>query len=88
MRPLNHSTWSRLVTVGLSFYKSELRGRAVGGTVLVLVLLVAINGTNVVNSYMGRDFMSALAGRRAGRFIAFAGILAGVFAVSTVVEVL
>src|SRR5262249_36787622 len=43
---------------------------------------------NVVNSYVGRDFMTALAERHAGRFFAFAGILAGVFAVSTVVEVL
>jgi putative ATP-binding cassette transporter len=42
----------------------------------------------VVNSFVGRDFMTALAERHAGRFFTFAGILAGVFAVSTVVEVL
>lgn len=80
--------WSRLVTLGLPFFKSELRGRAIGGVVLVVVLLLAINGTNLVNSYVGRDFMSALAERRAGQFYMYALMLAGVFAVATAVEVM
>jgi putative ATP-binding cassette transporter len=79
--------WSRLLAVGLPFFQSEARGRALGGMILLVVLLLTINGMNVVNSYVGRDFMTALAERRAGRFFIFAGILAGVFAVSTVVEV-
>jgi putative ATP-binding cassette transporter len=76
------------MAVGLPFYKSEARGRALGGLVLLVVLLVTINGLNVVNSYVGRDFMSALAERHAAHFYVLAGALAGVFAVSTVVEVL
>jgi putative ATP-binding cassette transporter len=55
-------------------------------TVLV-VLLLAVNGMNVVNSYVSRDFMTALAERHGGRFFLFAGVLAGVFAVSTVMQV-
>src|SRR5262245_29032598 len=87
MRALNPSMWSRLLAVGLPFYKSEARGRALGGIALLVALLVTINGVNVINSYVGRDFMSALAERRAGQFYLFAGVLAGIFALSTVVEV-
>jgi putative ATP-binding cassette transporter len=87
MRTLNHSMWSRLKAVGLPFYQSEARGRAVAGLVLLAALLLAINGMNVVNSYVGRDFMSALAERHAGPFYAFAAALAAALAVSTVAEV-
>lgn len=87
MLSLNQSMWSRLVAIGLPFFKSEARSRALRGLILLVILLVTINGVNVVNSYVGRDFMSALAERHAGRFFVFAGVLAGVFAVSTVVEV-
>jgi putative ATP-binding cassette transporter len=75
------------VAVGLPFYRSEARGRAIAGLALLLVLLLSINGMNVVNSYVGRDFMSALAERRAAQFYLFAAILAGIFALSTMVEV-
>jgi putative ATP-binding cassette transporter len=83
----SHSLWSRLAAVGLPFYKSEARGRALSGLVVLVVLLISVNGMNVVNSYVGPDFMTALAERHASRFFLFAGVLAGVFAVSTVVEV-
>jgi putative ATP-binding cassette transporter len=88
MLSLIRSLWSRLVEVGLPFFRSEARRRAVGGLVLLVVLLVTINGLNVLNSYVGRDFMTALADRHARRFYLFAAALAGVFAASTVVEVL
>jgi putative ATP-binding cassette transporter len=88
MRSLNRSMWSRLAAVGLPFFRSEARRRAVGGLILLGALLVTVNGMNVVNSYVGRDFMSALAERHARQFFVFALALAGVFAISTVVEVL
>src|SRR5437870_5041296 len=81
MPSLNRSMWSRLVAVGLPFFKAKPRGRVLGGLVLLVVLLLTINGLNVVNSYIGRDFMTALAERHARRFFIFAGILAGVFAI-------
>ena len=81
--------WTRLAAIGLPYYKDPAsRRRALGGFAILVVLLLAVNGMNVVNSYMGRDFMTALAERQAGRFFWFAGILAGVFGVSTVVQVL
>jgi putative ATP-binding cassette transporter len=85
---LNRSMWTRFETVGLPFFQARPRGRALGGLVLLGALLVAINGLNVINSYVGRDFMTALAERHARRVFVFAGLLAGVFAVCTVVEVL
>src|SRR5262249_6561029 len=87
MRSPNPSRWSRLLAVGLPFYQSEARGRALGGLALLVGLLLTINGVNVVNSYVGRDFMTALAARRARQFYLDALALAGVFAVATVVEV-
>jgi vitamin B12/bleomycin/antimicrobial peptide transport system ATP-binding/permease protein len=88
MLSLNRSMWSRLAAIGLPFYKvSEARTRALGELGVLVALLLAVNGMNVLNSYMGRDFMTALAERHTARFFIFAGILAGVFGVSTVIEV-
>ncbi len=78
---------SRFLKVALPFFRSEARGRAFGGCALLVALLITINGVNVVNSYVGRDCMSALAERHASEFFLFAAVLAGVFAVSTIVEV-
>jgi putative ATP-binding cassette transporter len=49
----------------------------------LLLLLLLINGLNVVNSYVGRDFMTALANRATPAFIRQALLYVGVFAVST-----
>jgi hypothetical protein len=43
MRSLNPSLLSQLVAVGLPFYRSEARGRALGGMVLLVVLPLTIN---------------------------------------------
>jgi putative ATP-binding cassette transporter len=81
--------WSRLRAIGLPFYRDSIsRRRAIGGLSILVALLLTVNGINVLNSYMGRDFMTALWERHTARFFLFAGILAGVFAVSTVVGVL
>jgi putative ATP-binding cassette transporter len=79
--------WPRFVAVGYSFFTSGARNRAIAALVLLFGLLLAINGLNVVNSYVGRDFMTSLAQRHAGRFYLIAGVFAGVFAASTIVQV-
>jgi putative ATP-binding cassette transporter len=86
MRFFDRSMRFRLLAVGLPFFRAETR-RALVGFAILVTLLLGINGLNVVNSYVGRDFMSALAERRTAQFYALAGALAGVFAVSTLVEV-
>src|SRR4029434_2136653 len=64
--------------------RSCARPEGAGGARLLfaalLVLLLAINGLNVVNSYVGRDFMTAIEERSMPRFVAKALLYVGVFA--------
>ena len=88
MQSATPSLWSRLVAVGWPFFISQRRVRAWGGLAILFVLLLSINGVNVVNSYVGRSFFTALAEVQIGRFYTFAAIFAAVFAVATVIEAL
>jgi putative ATP-binding cassette transporter len=65
------------------FSRSEVGGKARWLFSCLLVLLVAINGLNVVNSYVGRDFMTALEKKETTTFIRQALLYVGVFALST-----
>ena len=69
-------------TVGM-FVTSEVGGRAAAAAALLLVLLLAINGLNVVNSYVGRDFMTAIEQRDSQGFVRLALLYVGVFGAST-----
>lgn len=68
------------------FLGSESRPRAVSWIIALFLLLLAFNGLNVVNSYVGRDFMTAIAKRHWSRYTFYAACYAGVFAVSAVVS--
>jgi hypothetical protein len=63
MSAINRRSWSYLVTIGTPLFQSAVRWRAYGALVLILLLLLSLNGLNVVNSYVGRGFMSAIAER-------------------------
>jgi vitamin B12/bleomycin/antimicrobial peptide transport system ATP-binding/permease protein len=54
----------------------------------LVALLCGVNGLNVVNSYVGRNFMTAIADRNKAEFIQQAVFYIGVFAASTVVAVI
>jgi putative ATP-binding cassette transporter len=54
----------------------------------LLILMLSINGLNVVNSYVGRYFMSAIEKRDTDGFIRFAWLYVLVFAGSTLVAAL
>lgn len=54
----------------------------------LMILMVGINGLNVVNSYVGRFFMSAIESRDTARFIRFAWLYVVVFALSTLAAAL
>jgi len=69
------------------FSASEVGGRARGLFAVLILLLVLINVLNVLNSYVGRDFMTALAKRETVLFIHQALIYVGVFALSTLTDV-
>jgi vitamin B12/bleomycin/antimicrobial peptide transport system ATP-binding/permease protein len=66
------------------FLASESGRRARWLFVGLLALMVTISGLNVLNSYVGRDFMTALERRATPAFVRQALLYVGVFALSTV----
>ncbi|HWO12497.1 MAG TPA: SbmA/BacA-like family transporter [Polyangiaceae bacterium] len=66
---LTRQTWHLFVTAIRNFVTSEVRGQAALLVGLLLVILFGINGLNVVNSYVGRDFMSAIERRDQPEFM-------------------
>ena len=66
---LTRKTWHLFVSAVRNFVTSEVGGKAAMMLGLLLVLLLGINGLNVVNSYVGRDFMSAIERRDQPEFV-------------------
>jgi putative ATP-binding cassette transporter len=77
--------WSRFLTITRPFFCSEVRWQATALLALLVVLLLSVSGLNVLNSFVGRDFMTAIAERHSHCFFTLALIYAGVFALSTLV---
>src|SRR5258705_10169812 len=70
------------------FFASDVGRQAAGWFGLLLGVLVAVNALNVVNSYVGRDFMTAISDRRPRQYGTYALLYLGVFAGLTIVGVL
>jgi vitamin B12/bleomycin/antimicrobial peptide transport system ATP-binding/permease protein len=81
-------TVRRFVRAIKEFLTSEVRWQARGLFALLIAFALTVNGLNVVNSYVGRDFMTAIAHRDQTGFLRQAILYVGVFAGSTVVVVL
>lgn len=82
-------TWQHWLAQIKAFARAPDAGR-VACTLFAVVITFALagNGLNVVNSYVGRNFMTALAERDHHSFIAQALVWVGVFALATCVTVL
>ena len=80
-------TATRLAQAVAVFANSEAGWKAKWLFVALLVLLLAANGLTVVNSFVGRNFMTAIADRREAEFAHLAILYVGVFAASTIVAV-
>lgn len=81
-------TLRRLGRVVRRFVRSPAGGKAkllLGG---LLLLMLAINGMNVLNSFVGRDFFSAIEKRDHSGFVRQAWLYVAVFAASTAFAVL
>src|SRR5438128_9140255 len=78
-------TWSRFGRALKDFANCEVGWRARGLFGLLIALLVVFNALNVVNSYVGRDFMTAISNRDSARFIRQAIAYLAVFGASTLV---
>ena len=85
--PFDKLTVIRFFRAVTSFASSESGLRAKLMFAGLVVLLLGINGTNVLNSYVGRDFMTAIEHRDRAQFIEEAMLYIGVFAASTIVAV-
>src|SRR5262245_35085796 len=81
-------TGQRFVRAVKNFLTSELRWQARGLFGALIAFALTINGLNIVNSYVGRDFMTAISHRDRDGFIRQAVLYIGVFAASTAVAVL
>lgn len=78
---------ARCARAARNFANSEVGVKAKFMAAGLVLFLFAINGLNVVNSYVGRDFMTAIEQRNMRGFLAKAVLYVLVFAASTVVAV-
>ena len=86
----DHQSWRRFVSSLklFAFTKgSAERGKALWLFVGLISLMLGINGLNVLNSYVGRDFMTSIENRNFLEFIKQALLYIGVFAGTTIVAV-
>ena len=82
--PINRETWNHFIAYVKAFVSSpQAGGKAKGLSALLIAFLFAINGLNVVNSYVGRDFMTAIENRNHAKFIYEALLYIAVFGAST-----
>jgi vitamin B12/bleomycin/antimicrobial peptide transport system ATP-binding/permease protein len=86
--PINRLTWARFTQAVKNFATSEVGGTAKLLFAALIALLLGSNGLNVVNSYVGRNFFTAIEQRSLSGFIWQALLYVGVFAGSTAVAVL
>lgn len=80
-------TWYRFKRWIANFLKSADGRRSMGLLILLIAFLLVINGLNVINSYVGRDFISAIEDKNKIGFIRQAWLYVGVFALSTIAAV-
>jgi len=81
------TTARRFVAAVGAFARSEVGWKAKLIFSGLVILLLAANAANVVNSFVGRNFMTAIADRNMPGFARQAGLYIGVFAVSTLISV-
>lgn len=86
--PINEQGWGLFLRLLGEFRRSQYGSKAIALFASLIGLLFAVNGLNIVNSYVGRDFMSAIAERNTGAYMRQAVLYLGVFAASTVVAVI
>jgi putative ATP-binding cassette transporter len=86
--PISRATLVRFVEMMRALVDSEVGNKAKGLFIVLILFLFGINALNVVNSYVGRDFMTAIEHKNTSGFLRYALLYIGVFAASTIVAVL
>jgi vitamin B12/bleomycin/antimicrobial peptide transport system ATP-binding/permease protein len=81
---VNRETWDHFTHwVKIFLTAEQVGGKAKWLIALLIVFMLGINALNVLNSYVGRDFMTAIEDRNRSGFILMALFYIGVFAAST-----
>ncbi len=86
--PITPDIWGRFLQMMGELGRSEVGPKARGLLLILILFLFSINGLNVLNSYVNRDFMTSIENREMDGFVFYALLYVGVFALSTVVAVL
>ncbi len=82
------ANWSRFRSAVSAFRSSEVGKKATLLFVLLVGFMISINSLNVLNSFVGRDFMTAIERRDGAGFFRQLVLYIGVFALSTVAAVI
>jgi putative ATP-binding cassette transporter len=85
---MDRGTWTRVLRAVRVVASSEAGGKFRLFLGVLLVLLLGVSGLNVVNSYIGRDLMTAIEQRDVPGFFSNALLYVLVVAALTVVAVL
>jgi putative ATP-binding cassette transporter len=80
--------WKRLLTIARPFRTYDARWWAVGLFGVIIALLLTVNGLNVLNSYVGRDFMNSLQHYHIDQFWRLGLLYVGMFVLVTSVQVM
>jgi len=80
-------TWNRFLGAIRMLASSKEGPKACVFATTLVLLILAVNVLNVVNSYVGRDFMSAIESKNLSEFKVQASLYGGIFLLSTVVLV-
>ncbi len=84
---LDFQTLRRFIRAVADLLTSEVRGKAIFLLCLLLAFALSVNGLNVVSSYVGRDFMTAIAHHDMPAFVRLAILYVAFFAAMTAVAV-
>jgi putative ATP-binding cassette transporter len=79
--------WRKVCHAISHFFRLEASGKARRLFTLLLVCMLVLNGLNVLNSYVGRDFISSVESRNMPRFMWVSLFYVIVFGASTLVAV-
>jgi putative ATP-binding cassette transporter len=84
---ISRASWRRFLEMIGMLARSEVGGKAKLLFAFLILLLFGLNALNVLNSYVGRDFMTSIENRDMDKFGHFALLYIGVFVLSTLVAV-
>ena len=88
MDQVNQALWKRFIAVAKPYWFSDAKKTALGLLGMLLLLLVAVNGLNIVINYVSGDFMTALSKKDVPTFYHYLYIYGGVFVVGIPIVVM